>query len=158
MTSKYAMRYALALIFACSPAFAADCGKKSGAPCPRTKTGKAKSAAPPRERAPGAGSVEKPAAAVMREVTKEELGKEAVCPVMGETFKVTAQTLSVSYKGDIYYFCCPGCKKPFLENPEKYAEKAPQSRAAVYVCPADGHERDQPGKCPKCGADLVEKK
>ncbi|HOI72105.1 MAG TPA: YHS domain-containing protein [Methanobacterium sp.] len=28
-----------------------------------------------------------------------------------------------SYKGRKYYFCAPGCKKEFEENPEKYAEK-----------------------------------
>jgi YHS domain-containing protein len=24
------------------------------------------------------------------------------------------------YKGETYYFCAPGCKKAFDENPEKY--------------------------------------
>ena len=27
------------------------------------------------------------------------------------------------YKGNKYYFCAPGCKKQFEENPEKYTEK-----------------------------------
>ncbi len=26
------------------------------------------------------------------------------------------------YKGKKYYFCAPGCKKEFDENPEKYAK------------------------------------
>jgi YHS domain-containing protein len=25
-----------------------------------------------------------------------------------------------TYKGETYYFCAPGCKKVFEENPEKY--------------------------------------
>ncbi|HIH70400.1 MAG TPA: YHS domain-containing protein [Methermicoccus shengliensis] len=25
-----------------------------------------------------------------------------------------------TYKGKVYYFCAPGCKKSFDENPEKY--------------------------------------
>jgi Cu+-exporting ATPase len=28
------------------------------------------------------------------------------------------------YKGQIYYFCAPGCKKSFDENPEKYLGKS----------------------------------
>jgi len=28
------------------------------------------------------------------------------------------------YKDNVYYFCAPGCKKKFDENPEKYAEKS----------------------------------
>jgi len=27
------------------------------------------------------------------------------------------------YKGKKYYFCAPGCKKEFDENPEKYTDK-----------------------------------
>ncbi|HTX61875.1 MAG TPA: YHS domain-containing protein [Methanobacterium sp.] len=27
------------------------------------------------------------------------------------------------YKGKNYYFCAPGCKKQFDENPDKYADK-----------------------------------
>ena len=34
----------------------------------------------------------------------------------------TAQYTS-EYKGKTYYFCAPGCKKKFDENPEQYAEK-----------------------------------
>ncbi len=28
--------------------------------------------------------------------------------------------LKSEYKGTTYYFCAPGCKKAFEENPEKY--------------------------------------
>jgi len=37
----------------------------------------------------------------------------------------TAQLKSV-YKGKTYYFCAPGCKKTFDENPEKYAGEPPK--------------------------------
>ncbi len=26
----------------------------------------------------------------------------------------------MEYGGEMYYFCAPGCKKKFEENPEKY--------------------------------------
>ncbi len=31
-----------------------------------------------------------------------------------------ATDLKVEYKGKIYYFCAPGCKAQFEEDPEKY--------------------------------------
>lgn len=30
------------------------------------------------------------------------------------------------YKGEKVYFCCPGCKEKFEEDPEKYIAKLPQ--------------------------------
>lgn len=92
-----------------------------------------------------------------RKVTAEEIGKEAVCPVTGEKVKVAEDTISMSYKGKIYYFCCAGCDKSFAKNPEKYAAKkaAPEK---VYACPMGDYEGPKPGKCPKCGMELKEKK
>lgn len=92
----------------------------------------------------------------MRKVGKDEIGKQAVCPVTGEKLTVEAKTVSASYKGHIYYFCCPGCDKTFAKDPEKYAVK--ESSSARYVCPMGDYEGDKPGKCPKCGMNLVEKK
>ena len=41
--------------------------------------------------------------------------------------KMEVEEKSVQYKseynGKIYYFCAPGCKKAFDENPEKYIEE-----------------------------------
>ena len=31
------------------------------------------------------------------------------------------------YKGQIYYFCSPGCKKDFDKNPEKYVKPVEHS-------------------------------
>lgn len=40
-----------------------------------------------------------------------------VCPVMGHPVN---HDVSIVYKGKKIYFCCPGCDKKFLKNPEKY--------------------------------------
>jgi Cu+-exporting ATPase len=32
------------------------------------------------------------------------------------------------YQGRTYYFCAPGCKQAFEENPEKYVYAAPRGR------------------------------
>jgi YHS domain-containing protein len=37
-----------------------------------------------------------------------------------EVDEKTAKFISV-FKGKKYYFCAPGCKKKFDENPEEYA-------------------------------------
>lgn len=33
--------------------------------------------------------------------------------------------------------------------------KAKNTKKAKYVCPMDGYTSNKPGKCPKCGMDLV---
>ncbi len=53
-------------------------------------------------------------------VTESEIGREAVCPVMGTKFKVTKSNQAAEYKGQTYYFCCGGCPDAFKKDPEKY--------------------------------------
>ena len=43
--------------------------------------------------------------------------KDLVCGMDVDTETAAAKTV---YKGETYYFCAPGCKKAFLQNPEKY--------------------------------------
>lgn len=99
-----------------------------------------------------------PTKAELRKVTEAEIGKEALCPVTGEKLTVKADTGSAAYKGKTYYFCCPGCDKSFLANPEKFVGKKPADAKKAYVCPMNDYQGDKPGKCPKCGMNLVEKK
>ncbi len=77
------------------------------------------------------------------------IGKEVVCPVTGEKFKITQHTKFIDYQGKRYYFCCPGCDKRFLENPEKYI-------GSYYTCSMHPQvKQDKPGKCPICGMELI---
>ncbi|MCB0114476.1 MAG: YHS domain-containing protein [Caldilineaceae bacterium] len=50
--------------------------------------------------------------------------KDPVCGM--EVASETAKHTSV-YKGQMYYFCVPGCKMAFDKNPEKYL-KSDQSQ------------------------------
>lgn len=50
---------------------------------------------------------------------------DPVCKM--EVDEKTAQFKS-EYKGKNYYFCAPGCKKAFNENPEKYLKKPKEHR------------------------------
>lgn len=110
----------------------------------------------------------------------EKLAKEGVvpeniqttCPVSGE--KLEDKDSYLDYKGRRIYFCCGKCVKEFEKDPAKYLAKlpggeskmskadAPASAApgakTVYVCTmCDGVTSDKPGKCPKCGMNLVAK-
>src|ERR1700676_738186 len=64
------------------------------------------------------------------------------------------------YKGKSYYFCSPGCKRKFDQNPEQYLNKSldgagtnSDSRAIEsYTCPMHPEiVRSEPGSCPICG-------
>ncbi|MFZ2146572.1 MAG: efflux RND transporter periplasmic adaptor subunit [Sedimentisphaerales bacterium] len=55
---------------------------------------------------------------------QESKGEEqTVCPVMGGAINKDYYTI---YRGKKVYFCCPGCKEKFEEEPEKYIAKLPQ--------------------------------
>lgn len=38
------------------------------------------------------------------------------------------------YKEKAYYFCAPGCKKEFDDNPEKYIEKEEKHQPPLHGC------------------------
>jgi len=47
----------------------------------------------------------------------------AIDPICKMTVDEKTAKFVSKYKGKKYYFCAPGCKKTFDENPEKYTEK-----------------------------------
>ena len=47
-------------------------------------------------------------------------GDRTLCPVSKEAFTVEASSPRAEYMGKTYYFCCPGCDKKFMANPQKY--------------------------------------
>jgi YHS domain-containing protein len=49
-------------------------------------------------------------------------GTKATCPVTGEQFTIAKDTLHVEHQGKHVYFCCPGCKKTFDKDPDKYTK------------------------------------
>ena len=44
----------------------------------------------------------------------------AIDPVCEMKVDEEEAEFKTTYKGKTYYFCAPGCKKMFEENPEKY--------------------------------------
>ena len=46
--------------------------------------------------------------------------EETVDPVCGMTVEVAGARHAARYGGRAFYFCCPGCKRKFEAEPEKY--------------------------------------
>ncbi|MFN3551066.1 MAG: heavy metal-binding domain-containing protein [Endomicrobiia bacterium] len=115
-------------------------------------------------------------------VEQDEIGKKDHCVVMNKDFTVSKKTKVVKYGEQKYYLCCPMCEKAILNQPDKYIttkctncaehirinelktkpvktaqqiETKEQKEKTVYTCPMCGGEFEKPGKCPKCGMDLV---
>ena len=83
----------------------------------------------------------------------EDTAKDPVC---GMTVKKATAAATAEYNGKTYYFCSSGCKDSFLKEPEKYVQK--EQAKDVYTCPMHPDvTSDKPGKCSKCGMDLVKK-
>ncbi len=51
-------------------------------------------------------------------------GTKATCPVSGEAFTITKDTVHSDYHGKYVYFCCPPCKLDFDKDPEKYLKES----------------------------------
>jgi len=83
-------------------------------------------------------------------------GDETVtCPVSGKVMKKAEAGASAEYQGKTYYFCCEGCKEKFLKDPAAFTKEKVEA-VVKYICPmCKGVESDKPGKCPKCGMNLV---
>ncbi len=116
-----------------------------------------------------AGCGKKEAAAPIDENGKPIAQK--LCPVTGDPID---PKIFVDQDGRRIYFCCNACPPVFKKDPAKYlkivdeqlknppaAVTTPAAPAAptgdvVYTCPMHPEVREsKPGKCPKCGMDLV---
>jgi YHS domain-containing protein len=90
---------------------------------------------------------------------QQKTEETVTCPVSGEMMKKAEAKISGEYKGTTYYFCCDGCKVKFMKDPELYLQKKTEAQAAckdVYGCPmCKDVKSEKPGKCSKCGMDMV---
>ena len=50
---------------------------------------------------------------------------QAIDPVCGMTVDTETAEHTSTYKGQTYYFCAPGCKKAFDQEPEHYLSGQP---------------------------------
>ncbi len=50
-------------------------------------------------------------------------------PVCGMNIDPQSAAGKSEYKGQLYYFCCPGCKASFDKDPEKYLSSNREHKA-----------------------------
>src|SRR5262249_49682078 len=48
---------------------------------------------------------------------------EAIDPVCGMSVAIEGAKSTYEHEGQVYYFCCPGCRKSFATEPEQYLVK-----------------------------------
>lgn len=51
------------------------------------------------------------------------MSKKAIDPVCEMEVDVDDPPATYEYEGKTYYFCAPGCKNQFKENPKEYIEE-----------------------------------
>ncbi len=94
---------------------------------------------------------------ILSGIAQQKADDTAVDPVCGMTVKKAEAKATYEYKGETYYFCNVGCKDAFAKDPEKYLKKEEETKV-VYTCPMHPEvQSSEPGKCPKCGMNLVKK-
>lgn len=64
----------------------------------------------------------------------------AIDPVCGMQVDEKRAAETFKYKGETYYFCAPGCKAAFTEDPEKYLRQQEKYRGRESQ---SGHYREQ---------------
>ncbi len=52
------------------------------------------------------------------------MATDPICGMQVDEQRATTKGLTSEYAGKTYYFCAPGCKKQFDQDPERYASKA----------------------------------
>lgn len=93
----------------------------------------------------------------MTQQSRVEVQKDPVCSM---TVNSESQH-HIEFEGNVYYFCCNGCKQKFDADPEAYLKPQPPQPAvtalanAKYTCPMHPEVvTEGPASCPKCGMAL----
>jgi YHS domain-containing protein len=55
------------------------------------------------------------------------MAKDPVCGMQVDKQQAAAKGLTSEYQGQTYYFCAPGCKREFDQDPQRYTERQPAS-------------------------------
>lgn len=56
------------------------------------------------------------------------MAKDLVCGMQVNEQQATSKGLTSQYEQQTYYFCSPGCKQQFDQNPQRYASQQAAQR------------------------------
>lgn len=71
-------------------------------------------------------------------------------PVCGMTVNPKMTDIVATVKGQAYYFCAEGCRKAFVENPNKYLKPKPEKKKGWWCRYTERLEKATGGKAMKC--------
>ena len=88
----------------------------------------------------------------------------ALDPVCGMVVNPATAKHRFEHAGQVFFFCCDGCRGKFAADPARYLKPTPpvsppatppHGPASIYTCPMHPEIRqDHPGDCPICGMAL----
>lgn len=67
--------------------------------------------------------------------TTDERRAVTIDPVCGMEVNPESSDLYTEYEGKTYYFCAPGCKKKFEDNPENFLDSKDEKQESVAIDP-----------------------
>ena len=76
--------------------------------------------------------------------------KTVIDPVCNMEVVPTMTEIKATMNGDTYYFCAEGCKKAFVDNPEKYLNPKSAKKKSWWCRYTERLEKSTGGKAMKC--------
>ena len=76
--------------------------------------------------------------------------KKATDPVCGMTVVPNTTDITAEIDGETYFFCAEGCRKSFVENPQKYLCPEPAKKKGIWGRYLARLEKASGGNAMKC--------
>ena len=71
-------------------------------------------------------------------------------PVCGMTVVPNETDIRATIDGETYFFCAEGCRKSFVENPQKFLDLKPAKKKGLWCRYLERLEKASGGKAIKC--------
>ena len=82
--------------------------------------------------------------------TQKNTTQKVIDPVCGMAVVAGTTDILTTIKGQTYHFCAEGCRKVFVENPQKFLEPKSQKRKGIWGRYMDRLQKATGGKAQKC--------
>jgi len=76
--------------------------------------------------------------------------KTVIDPVCGMDVMPTEAEIKATFGGETYYFCAEGCRKSFVDDPEKFLNPKPVKKKGWWCRYTERLKKSTGGKAMKC--------
>ena len=76
--------------------------------------------------------------------------KTVIDPVCGMDVAPTMSEINANINGETYYFCAEGCRKLFVDDPQKFLNPKPAKKKGWWCRYTERLEKSTGGKAMKC--------